>query len=142
MIARILIVVGLVWLALLPPLFTGGACTAEYEAASSLISRQSAVSNPASALSWLQSQPTVQAQLLTPEDCAKSKPRFLSQCPSGALVMAEVPVRNSVCRLYRDSETRIRLQYDRRGQLIRTLSEMKPYKFLPLPWGGQIDWAR
>ena len=142
MLIRILIVVGLVWLALLPPLFTGGACTAEYDAASNLIAQQDALKSPATAVKWLQSQPVVQVRLLTPEDCAQSKPRFLNQCPNGSMVLAEVPVQNRVCRFYRDSETRIRLQYDRHDHLIRTLTEMKPFKFLALPWGGQIDWAR
>src|SRR6218665_2708560 len=130
---RLLLVVGLVWLALLPPVFTAGACTAEYEAATGLLqANRPQISTPEAALQFLQTQ-ALQPSLLSAEDCARSKPRFLRQCGSGSLVYAEVPVRNPVCRFYRDDATRIQLHYDRRERLVRVLSEMNPYKYLPLP---------
>jgi len=139
---RILIVVALIWVALLPPLFTDGACTAEYEAAAALVSAsEPGIRTPDAALQFFQAK-AIPVTLLTPEDCARSKPRFLTQCSSGTLVYADVPVRNKICRFYRDDVTLLQLQYDRRGRLSRALSEMSPYKFLSLPWGGRIDWAR
>lgn len=139
---RLLLVVGLIWVALLPPIFTAGACTAEYEAAAALLhANRQQMRSPADALQFLQAR-ALQPTLLSAEDCARSKPRFLQQCSSGSLVYAEVPVRNRICRFYRDDATRIQLYYDRRDRLIRVLSEMNPYKYLPLPWGGSIDWGK
>ncbi|MDM4766590.1 hypothetical protein [Pelomonas sp. SE-A7] len=139
---RLLVVVGLVWLALMPPLFTDGACTAEYLQAESLVgSSQASLKTPESARDFLAAR-GLEVRLLTPDDCARAKPRFLSQCGSGSLVYASVPVRNKVCSFYRDDSSRIQLHYDRRNRLLRTVTEMKPHKYLPLPWGGRIDWAR
>ena len=79
---RLLLVVGLVWLALLPPVFTAGACTAEYEAATGLLqANRPQISTPEAALQFLQTQ-ALQPSLLSAEDCARSKPRFLRQCGS------------------------------------------------------------
>ncbi len=139
---KLLAFVALVWIALLPPLFTRGACTEEYEAVDQLVTANKLeFSTPDAALAALQRR-DLPARLLTPDDCARSKPRFLMQCSSGTLVYAEVPVRNRVCRIYRDDKTMVQLQYDRRDRLARTLVEMNPYKFLPLPWGGSINWAK
>lgn len=144
MIRFLLIVLVLGWVVLMPPLFTDGACTREYEAASALVTspaNRTALATPAAAQSFFAAQ-GLAATVLTPADCARSKPRFLRQCGSGALVYADVPVSNKVCKIYRDDRTLVRLQYDRRDRLIGTYSEMSPYKFLPLPWGGSIDWAK
>lgn len=139
---KLLALIALVWIALLPPLFTRGACTEEYEAVDKLVTaNKQDFSTPMAAQAALQRRDVV-ARVLTPEDCARSKPRFLMQCSSGTLVYAEVPVRNRVCRIYRDDKTMVRLQYDRRDRLASTLVEMSPYKFLPLPWGGRIEWAK
>jgi len=141
---RLLIVVALIWIALMPPLFTGGACTAEYEEASALITapaNREQIKSPAAAMAFLQSK-GADATLLTEDDCAQHKPRFLWQCGRGTLVYADVPVRNKVCRFYRDDRTFLRLQYDKKDRLSGLLSEMKPYKFLALPWGWVINWAK
>lgn len=138
----LLALVALVWIALLPPLFTRGACSEEYEEVNTLVAaNKQDFASPAAALQALQRR-GVAARLLTPDDCARAKPRFLMQCRSGSLVYAEVPVRNRVCRVYRDDKTLLQLQYDRRDRLLSTLVEMSPYKFLPLPWGGSIDWGK
>jgi len=89
-------VVGLVWLLLLPPLFTGGDCTREFEAEASR---------------------------------------------DGPLLVARVPVANAVCRLYRDDEIRVQLQYDDRGRLGRAQADMNPYRSLPIQ-GHTIHWGR
>lgn len=70
------------------------------------------------------------------------KPRFLDRCGSGPLVVVEVPVSNWVRKAYRDDATRIQLHDDERHRLIRIVSDMKPFRYLPLPWGGSIDGAR
>lgn len=139
---KLLALIALVWIALLPPLFTRGACTEEYEAVDKMVTaNKQDFSTPMAAQAALQRR-DVTARVLTPDDCAKSKPRFLTQCSSGTLVYAEVPVRNRVCRIYRDDKTMVQLQYDRRDRLVRTSVEMSRYKFLPLPWGGRIEWAK
>ena len=70
-------------------------------------------------------------------------PRFLSHCASGTLVYADVPVENAICRLYRDEDIRVQLQYDERGRLARTQVDMDPYKSLPIPgMERQFHWGR
>ena len=141
---RLLLVLAIIWAALMPPLFTGGACTAEYEEASALITgsdSQEAMKTPDSALKFLQSR-GIDAQVLTPDDCARGKPRWIQQCSRSTLVWADVQVRNRICRIYRDDKTRLQLRFDRRDHLVGVLSEMNPFKYLPLPWGGSIDWAK
>jgi hypothetical protein len=55
--ARILAVVALVWLALMPPLFTGGACTAEFDhEASQLAVNQKSLATPALAQAYWSSR--------------------------------------------------------------------------------------
>ena len=72
---RLLVVLALVWLALMPPLFTAGACTAEYEAAAALAdTHRPALKSPEAALQFFRGQ-SIEASLLTPEDCARAKPR-------------------------------------------------------------------
>lgn len=139
---KVLIVVGLLWLALLPPLFTDGACNAEYEQVEALVAaHKKELGSPGTAQAFLRTQ-GLDATILTTDDCAKAKPRFLWQCGSGTLVFAHVPVRDRICRFYRDDSTRIELHFDRRDRLAKTVTEMKPYKYLPLPGGRAIHWAR
>ena len=139
---RILIVVALVWIALMPPLFTHGACTAEFDAVELLMkSNQQQMRTPQAATAFLQ-QHAIQPIVMTSDDCSKSKPRFVNQCQSGVLVYANVPVKNKVFSLYRDDKTLVQLQYDIRDHLIRVITEMKPYKFWLLPWGGTVDWGK
>jgi hypothetical protein len=53
-----------------------------------------------------------------------------------------VPVRNLVCKVYRDDEIRVRFFYDELGRLSRTSVDMQPFYSLPLPGGVAIHWAR
>ncbi|MDY0746929.1 hypothetical protein SNE35_20620 [Paucibacter sp. R3-3] len=142
---RLLILVALVWAALMPPLFTHGACTAEYEQASALVTRpenRPRLATPDAAVAFLQAQ-QLDVHKLTEADCEHGgKPRWLQQCPSGTIVWTEAPVRNRVCSIYRDDKTVLRLRYDLRDRLVGVVSEMAPFKYLPLPWGGSIDWAK
>ena len=140
---RLYALVVAVWLALLPPLFTAGACTAQFEGEATRLQADGArIRTVDSALQYWndRNQPVA---TLTPEQCLRAKPRFLSRCGSGTLVYVRVPVQNQVCRLYRDSEIKIQLQYDEFGRLARTATDMGPFKSLPIPFTDiALHWAR
>lgn len=139
---RLIAFIVIVWIALLPPLFTNGACTAEFEQASALIeSNKSLLVSPSAASRFL-TEKAVPFTLLTTAACRKVKPRFLDRCGSGPLILIEAPVASKICSIYRDDATRIQLQYDDRDRLSQIAIDMKPYKSLPLPWGGFLHWAR
>lgn len=134
--------IGLIWLMLLPPVFTAGACTREFDQATSLLdAHRRELYDFAKAQAVLASQ-GMNFAVVTAQRCRKVKPRFLKSCGSGPLIYIEVPVSNLVCRIYRDNATRIQLQYDSTQRLIRVSSDMAPYKSLPLPWGGFVHWGR
>jgi hypothetical protein len=141
--ARILAVVALVWLALLPPLFTAGACTAEFDhEASRLAADQKSLATPALAQAYWSSR-QVPISVVSAEQCRRGKPRFVEVCGSGVLVHAVVPVQNRICRFYRDDGIRVQLQYDDRNRLARMITEMNPFASLPLSWlGVTLHWAR
>lgn len=141
--ARLLIGVALVWAVLAPPLFTGGACTREFDQASAALDRDGArLRTSAQAAAYFRDR-SVPAQIVTAEQCRQRKPRFLSRCESGPLVVAKVPVSNAICRIYRDDEILVRLQYDERDRLSRVVLDMAPYRSLPVPGTGfTFHWAR
>jgi hypothetical protein len=143
MLLRFLAVVVLAWIALLPPLFTRGACTREFDAESRRIDADRArLGDPPHAMQYWQSR-QVPAFSLSKETCRRARPRFLADCGDGVLVYARVPVANLACRIYRDDSVLVQLQYDDRNRLARTQVDMSPYKSLPLPWlGTVIHWAR
>jgi hypothetical protein len=134
---------GIAWLILLPPLFTGGACTAEFDAEAAGVTGESTrIRTLEAGLQYWASrrQPVLQ---LSPDDCRRAKPRYLSHCGSGTLVVARVPVKNLVCRIYRDQEILVQLQYDEFGRLARVSTDMAPYKSLPIPFTSTtLYWAR
>jgi hypothetical protein len=84
----------------------------------------------------------IPAAAISASDCSRTKPGFLERCGSGPLVYAVIPVNNKICSVYRDDAVRIQLHYDERDRLTQIVSEMKPYKSLPLPWGGFMHWGR
>lgn len=133
----------LVWLALMPPLFTGGACNREFELLSASLNKNgSKVRTPEAAVAWWTEQ-GVPHQVITPEGCREVKPRFLQHCPVGTLVHAEVPVKNLVCRTYRDANIRVGLHYTDKGRLAQVAADMKPDKYLRIPgleW--RLYWGR
>lgn len=125
--------VALVWLALMPPFFTNGACNAEFEA----FSQKFRAEDPAfrkvkSAIDRLTAE-GISHQVVTAEACRQVKPRFLDACPSGALIRAEVPVKNWVCSVYRDGNIRLTLVFNEKGWLEQFGGEMKPAKFFLIP---------
>ncbi len=139
----LIVLVAVVWAALMPPLFTGGECTAEFEATTQRVEgdRKRLASSAMAAAYWREMQ--VRHSVLSNEQCRRAKPRVLQSCGDGALVVALVPVRNTICSLYRDDKVTIYLQYDNRDRLARLHMEMKPYQSLPLPiLGTTLHWAR
>jgi hypothetical protein len=131
----------LLWVALMPPLFTQGQCSAEYQAfTASMQKNMPRLGTPDAARRFLESQ-HLPYRLLSAEQCRRGGLRAIEHCSSGSTVYAEASVRNPICRIYRDDTMRVALHYDLRNRLHRIEFYMAPVKFLPLPWGGQIDWA-
>jgi hypothetical protein len=140
---RLGVALAFVWALLMPPLFTGGACTAEFEAESGRIeAARATLSDPARAAAYWSGR-AIAYYNLSKDTCRRTRPRFLADCGDGPLVYARVPVGNPVCRIYRDDSILVQLQYDARNRLARTQVDMAPFKSLPIPhtrW--MIHWAR
>ena len=141
--AKLILAVVAVWIVLAPPLFTNGACSAEFERESARLERDQRRLRGAAAADAYFSERSVAHAVMGPDDCRRAKPRSLARCPAGALVIARVPVQNLVCRIYRDDEIAVRLQYNERDRLERLEVDMSPYKSLPIPFTGKaIHWGR
>jgi len=140
---RVYAVIVVVWLALLPPLFTAGACTAQFDAESAKLQADAAkIRTVESALQYWASR-SLPVATLSVDECRQAKPRFLSRCGSGPLVYVKVPVENQVCRVYRGSEIKVQLQYDEFGRLARMAIDMNPFKTFPIPFTSHaIHWAK
>ncbi|MGB6310054.1 MAG: hypothetical protein WBF89_19885 [Steroidobacteraceae bacterium] len=140
---RLIVAVVVVWLVLMPPFFTRGACTAEFDSVARQIEdHKPALAESASAQAYWTSV-HVPVQVISAAGCAASKPRFIDRCGPGDLLYIAVPIQNKVCSFYRDSEVRIQLQYDDRGRLRQLQADMKPYKYFSLPWLGlKMYWGR
>jgi len=143
MLWRIAIGLAFAWALVMPPLFTNGACTAEFDAESARIDAdRAALSDPARALAYW-SERGIAHFNVSKEACRRSPPRFVANCGDGPLVYARVAVTHPVCRIYRDDSILVQLQYDARNRLARTQVDMAPYKRLPIPFTSRtIDWAR
>ena len=140
---RVYVLIVIAWVVLLPPFFTAGACTAQFDAESDkLKSDASRIRTVEAALQYWASR-SMPIATLSAEECHKAKPRFLSRCGSGPLVFVKVPVENQVCRVYRDSEIKVQLQYDEYGRLVRMATDMNPFKSFPVPFTSTVlHWAR
>ena len=141
--AKLLLAVGAAWAALMPPLFTNGSCTAEFEQESSTLDhdRDSLRSAPLADAYWRQR--SIPHAVMSVDQCRGHKPRNLDRCGDGPLVIAKIPVKHAICRIYRDDEITVWLQYDARDRLARQQLEMNPYKSLPIPFtNAAIHWAR
>ena len=140
---RLVAFILLVWLLLLPPFFTDGACAAEFEEETARIQaeRKSLLSPALASAYWDGRQ--VPYTVVSPEQCAQRKPRYVLACGAGTIVHATVPVQNKVCRFYRDDEVRVQLHFDGKGRLVRTQTDMNPYKSLPVPLSKvTLHWGR
>ena len=140
---RVYALIGIIWLVLMPPLFTAGACTDEFNDATNRLMRDGAqLRTPESATEYFRSN-GAPVSAITPERCKESKPRFMSRCGSGTVVYAKVPVKNQVCRLYRDEDVKVYIEYDDRGRVLRFNTDMAAYKSLPVPGTKTlVHWGR
>jgi len=138
---KFLALVAIAWLLLMPPLFTGGDCTREFDAEQARIERErTAVRGVKQAVAYWNARGIV-PRVMTVDQCRRAKPRDLQSCGSGPFVQAPVPVRNLVCRIYRDDEIRVRFFFDERDRMERVTVDMNPFYTLPIP-GFPIHWAR
>jgi hypothetical protein len=133
---RVILVIALVWLALLPPFFTNGACTAEFNHVSGEITdNRKWLASPELAEAFWRGR-NVPVQAISYEECHRSRPRFVDDCGQGELLYVAVPIQDRVCRIYRDSAVRVQLKYDDQNRLRELQTDMKPFKYLRIPWSG------
>ncbi len=138
----VLAVVGL-WLALLPPFFTHGACDAEFAEATALLERARPQLLTFSAARSFLAASGLPFQVLSAQTCEDAPPREVEVCAGGPALLSGVPVKNRVCRLYRDDRTHLQLGFNESGQLVRIETDMKPAHFLKVPFTEvRLDWAR
>ena len=138
---KLIALVAVIWLLLAPPLFTGGDCTKEFDAEQARVEREhAAIRGVKQAVAYWNARGVV-PRVMTLDQCRRAKPRDLQSCPGGPIVQAAVPVKNLVCRIYRDDEIRVRFFYDERERMERVTVDMNPFHSLPLP-GFTIDWAK
>ncbi len=112
MLLRIALAVAIVWLALLPPLFTDGACTAEFDREATRVEAdRKSIRTPELASAYFRDR-GIPYSVYSLSQCRRAKPRSVLNCGDGPLVYAKAPVKNLICSVYRDDEVRIHLHYD------------------------------
>src|ERR1700722_1866875 len=110
--------------ALLPPFFTRGACTQEFDAAGTLLQQaRPQLLSLAAAQQYLLAH-GLAYRLISAEACDSAPLRDVESCPGGALLLGSVPVRNPVCRFYRDRNVRFQFGFNQHEQLIRIQVDM------------------
>ncbi len=139
----VLLLLAMGWLALMPPFFTHGACTAEFDAASNVLQAARAeLATVPQAEAWLKSH-ALGYQVLAADTCESQAPPEVQICPGGPLILITVPVQNRVCRYYRDSSIRQVLGYNALQQLVHMQTDMRPFHVLKLPgFDFELSWAR
>lgn len=137
----LLVIAGI--LAALPPFFTRGTCTAEFNAASDAIQQaRPRLANLEDARAYLRSKGLLY-RTLTAQHCASSPPPGVQICPGGPVLLVDIPVKNRVCRYYRDGSTHVQLGFDSDLQLAHMQMDMRPYHMLKLSFiGVELDWAK
>ncbi len=132
-----------VWLALLPPFFTHGACTAEFEAANAELARvRPELGTLESAEAYLRFH-AIPHQILTAERCESAPPREVESCPGGPTLLAAIPVKDRICSIYRDDRVRVQLGFNSHLQLVRLQTDMKPYRVLKSETlGFELVWGK
>jgi hypothetical protein len=129
--------------ALIPPFFTNGACTAEFELRSSQAEAlKSDLATVAKARAYLagHEMPFVE---ISAEQCETALPPGIEACSDGPIILTSMPVVDRVCRLYRDDKVKVQLLFGRSLQLRRIQTDMKPFKIFSAPVLHQVwYWAR
>jgi len=133
----------LAWAAIMPPFFTNGACDAQFEEEMAAVkTSRDALLSPDLAGRYWQSR-GVPASTFSSEQCRHSSLRFVDGCGPGPLVYAAVPVKNGICRLYRDASVTVQLFYNSEGQLVRIQTDMAPFKQFNLPFlANPVYWGK
>jgi hypothetical protein len=135
----LLVVAGV--LALLPPFFTRGTCTAEFNATSDEMEQaRPELSTLEHAQSYLGSR-SLPYHVVSPEHC----PHWpgVEECGGGPLLLVDVPVKNTVCHYYRAGSIQVQLAYDGHSRLVHYQADMPPFHYLRVPAGWpDISWAR
>jgi hypothetical protein len=139
---RVFCLVAVIWLLLMPPLFTAGDCTREFEAENARIERDRAALHGASQAAAYWNGRGIAPRVMSVDQCRRAKPRDLPSCGSGPIVQASVPVRNLICKVYRDDEIRVRFFFDEHDRMERMSVDMKPFYSLPLAGGLVLHWAK
>jgi hypothetical protein len=137
------IFVVLVLLAPLPPFFTNGACTAEFQQAGDALQGLKGELLTLSRASAYLTAHQVAFSLVSAQRCEDSPPRDVEVCPGGPILLIEVPVRNRVCRYYRDASIRQQLGFNSAEQLVHVQSDMNPYRFARISWLNlEVAWGK
>lgn len=119
----------------MPPLFTHGACTAEFDTFGGQIEGERMSLATLGAAETYVATRKIPYELVTAERCEHAPPREVDGCTGGPIVLAAMPIRNKICRFYRDD--RIPLQ------LVRIQTDMKPFHMLKAETlGFEVDWAK
>jgi len=140
LVVLVILVAAAAWV---PPLFTHGACTAEFDAVSELLQRAkpSLLTLPA-AENYLAAH-GMRYQVLSAQQCESAPPADVVACPGGVVLLGAVPVQNQICRYYRDRAVRFQLGFNSLAQLVRIQTDMNPYQMLKLPGlGFEIDLSK
>jgi hypothetical protein len=128
--------------ALLPPFITRGACTEEFDEVASLLEGARPQLLTLAAAQQFLAKHGLAYRLVSAESCESTPQRDVEGCPGGALLLGSVPVRNPVCRFYRDSSVRFHLGFNPHEQLVRIQADMNPYGRILIPYFGEVDLAR
>ena len=140
---RVFIVIVTIWLVLMPPFFTEGACTAEFDKAARVIQDNKPIFGTLASAQAFWNSTGASVQAISAAQCRVSRPRFIDSCGPGDLLYVSVPIKNTICHYYRDSEVRVLFQYDEHGRLRKLQADMKPFKFFSFPWiGMKLYWAK
>lgn len=132
-----LIVAGIA--SILPPFFTHGACTAEFDATAGMLADARPQLLTLTAAQQYLNAHALAYRLIPAERCESTPLRDVESCPGGALLMGTVPVQNRICRYYRDSSVRFQLGFNAHEQLVRIQTDMNPYGKLRLPFIGELE---
>ena len=141
----VVIILVLAWAAIMPPFFTHGACEAQFEEEMAIVkANRKELTSPELANHYWSSR-AVPAYTYSSEQCRRSAVgmRFVDGCGPGPLVYAAVPVKNSICRFYRDSSVTVQLVYNADSQLVRIQTDMAPFKQFDLPFLSKpVYWGK
>lgn len=143
---RIIVTVVLIVAALViavPPFFTHGACTAEFDAtAGSFEGARAELATLEQARAWLAARAI--GYLTVPADrCDNWPSREALECHGGPVLLIARRVSDPICRYYRDPTIRVQLGFNSHQQLVKVQTDMNPYKILKMPaLGLEIYYAK